>query len=406
MTTTTKRTSTFSDKSKKALAPGAEITENGLIYRKRKDGFGTWRYDFTQSGERFKGVIGADRDGITLSQARDIISEIRAKAITHRVSGLTGRSTQTRRMFSEVAAEFMTWGESHYQEHRHNISRMRLYLLPRFGNKQLGDITTAMVENMRAELRSEGLSSQTVQRITSLLAGTFKFAQKSDPSLDLPTDRLSRVKYQNQEVTPFTQEETTALLDAGCVQYDTITRGNRKGEKTVNQYKTKEFRVIVGLALFAGLRASEALGLDWRHVDFERGTILIRQVAKEGQLRDSTKSYKTRTVPISKSLKPLLEDLFIAHQNKAREEGLVLSRDGSKPYNQIQAMFGRIRGQAGLGDGRGYHVLRHTFATRAAENNVDIPTLQKLLGHSSVTVTMKYVHTTQAHLEASAKKLD
>ncbi len=41
MTTTIKRTSTFSDKAKKALAPGKEITENDLIYRKRNDGFGT-----------------------------------------------------------------------------------------------------------------------------------------------------------------------------------------------------------------------------------------------------------------------------------------------------------------------------------------------------------------------------
>lgn len=379
MTTTTKRSTTFSDKAKKALAPGKEITDNGLVYRKRKDGFGTWRYDFVQSGERFKGVIGSDQDGINLSQARDIISEIRAKAITDRVSGLTGRSTQTTRLFREVAAEFISWGEDHYQEHRHNISRMNLYLLPRFGNKKLGDITTAMVENMRAELRREGLGSQTVQRITSLLAGTFKYAQKSDPSLDLPTDRLSRLKHQDQEIIPFTQEETKALLDVGCVQYDTITRGNRKGEKTVNEYKTMEFRVIVGLALFAGLRASEALGLEWHHIDLEKGKIHIRQVAKEGQLRDSTKSYKTRTVPISNSLKPLLKNLLFAHKDKGREEGLVLSRDGRNPYNQIQAMFGRIRGQAGLSDGRGYHVLRHTFATRAAENNVDIPTLQKLL---------------------------
>ena len=87
-----KRTSTFSEKAKKELAPGQEISENGIIYRKRKDGCGTWRYDFTQSGIRHKGVIGSDRDGVTLSQARDVVSEIRAKAITERMSGRTGRS--------------------------------------------------------------------------------------------------------------------------------------------------------------------------------------------------------------------------------------------------------------------------------------------------------------------------
>jgi len=63
-----KRTSAFCEKAKKELAPGQEITENGLIYRKRTDGFGTWRYDFTQSGMRHKGVIGSDRDGICSGQ--------------------------------------------------------------------------------------------------------------------------------------------------------------------------------------------------------------------------------------------------------------------------------------------------------------------------------------------------
>ncbi|MDR9426334.1 MAG: hypothetical protein RI567_13785, partial [Marinobacter sp.] len=62
-TATKKRTSTFSEKAKKELAPGQEISENGIIYRKRKDGGGTWRYDFTQSGTRHKGVIGSDREG-------------------------------------------------------------------------------------------------------------------------------------------------------------------------------------------------------------------------------------------------------------------------------------------------------------------------------------------------------
>lgn len=47
-----KRTSAFSEKAKKELTPGQEISENRLIYRMRKNGFGTWRYDFTQSGSR------------------------------------------------------------------------------------------------------------------------------------------------------------------------------------------------------------------------------------------------------------------------------------------------------------------------------------------------------------------
>lgn len=406
MTTTTKRTSTFSDKSKKALAPGMEITENGLIYRKRKDGFGTWRYDFAQSGERFKGVIGSDRDGISLSMARGILSEVRAKAITDRVSGITGRSTQSSRQFKDVAHEFLRWGETHYQDHRHNASRMQNHLLPRFGNIHVGDITTAMIESMRSDLIRDGMNPQTVQRIVSLLSGTFEFAKKSDSNLDNPTTRLSQVKHQKQEIIPFTRQETDALLSVGARQYTTVTRGPNKGQKTEIKAKTIELRVIIGLALFAGLRASEVLGLTWENVDLEKDKLHIKQVAKEGIIRKSTKSYKPRALSITSSLKPLLEDLRQLHDKVGREKGLLLSSDGIRPYNQIQMMFGRMRKQAGIEAGRGYHVLRHTFATRASEKNIDLTTIQKWLGHASITTTMEYVHSTEEHLETAAQKLD
>ena len=401
-----KRTSTFSEKAKKELAPGQEISENGIIYRKRKDGCGTWRYDFTQSGIRHKGVIGSDRDGVTLSQARDVVSEIRAKAITERMSGRTGRSTQSTRLFREVAKEYLDWSETHHQDHRHNVSRMNNHLLPRFGERRLGDMTTAMIETMRTELRRAEVSAQTIQRIVSLLSCTFDFAQKSDPNLDNPTTRLSRVKHQKKEVVPFTREETDALLNIGAIQYNTVTRGPNKGKKTENKAKTAEFRAMIGLSLFAGLRASEALGLTWENVDLERGLIRVNQVAMEGTIRNSTKTYKPRVVPITGSLKPLLEDLRQHHIQAQRETGLLLSRNGVDPYNQIPVMFGRVRKQAGVTSEKGHHALRHTFATRASEKNIDLKTIQRWLGHASIATTMIYVHSTEEHLESAAKLLD
>jgi integrase len=405
-TATKKRTSAFSEKAKKELAPGQEISENGIIYRKRTDGCGTWRYDFTQSGTRHKGVIGSDRDGVTLSQAREFISEIRAKAITNRISGRTGRSTQSSRLFKEVAQEYLDWSESHHQDHRHNASRMNNHLLPRFADRRLGDITTAMIETMRTELRRTEVSPQTIQRIVSLLSCTFDFAQKSDPNLDNPTTRLSRVKHQKKEVVPFTREETEALLSTGAIQYTTVTRGPNKGSKTENKAKTAEFRVMVGLSLFAGLRASEALGLTWENVDLDRGVIRIDQVAKEGVIRKSTKTYKPRVVPITGSLKPLLEDLRQYHIQTQRQNGLLLSRNGVDPYNQIQVMFGRVKEQAGITSEKGHHALRHTFATRASEKNIDLKTIQRWLGHASISTTMIYVHSTEEHLEVAARLLD
>lgn len=405
-TSVQKPTNSFSEKAKKALAPGEEISQNGLIYRKRKDGFGTWRYDFTKSGERFKDVIGSDSDGVTLSQARQVLAEIKAKSITDSLNGKTGRSTQAMRSFQEVSDEFMHWGETHYRAHHNNVNRMKQHLLPRFSTTKLVDITTSRIEKMRSELVRVDYSPRTIERIVSLLSAVFEFAKKSDPNLDNPTRRLSRIKHQDPEVLPFSKSETQAMLDYGVKQYMTITRGPRKGAKTLLEDKTAEFRVIVGLALYAGLRASEALGLTWDNVSLTRGKIRVQQVAEQGQIRESTKNYKARTIPITPSLRPLLEDLYRIHLAKNREKGLLLSGDGNKPYNQIQAMFGRIKSRAGVQAEGGYHTLRHTFATRAIENGIDLPTLQKFLGHSDVKTTMRYVHVTDEHLTASASKLD
>lgn len=400
------RNNPFNEKAKKALKPGQEITSNGLVYRKRKDGFGTWRYDYTASGQRLKGKIGSDAQGMTLSQARLVLTEIQAKEITDRLSGKTGRSTQACRLFEEVAREYMEWARTHLKSQRHSAGRLKNHLLPRFSGTKLSDVTTAKVEVMRSELIEAGYNTQTNQRIVSLLSCIFEHAKKSDQNLDNPTTRLSRVKHQDKEVVPFTREETEAMFRDGVPQYQTITRGPRKGEKRPLALKTAEFGVLVGLALFAGLRASEALALSWKHVDLEHKRIRVQQTAHDGQIRGSTKSYKSRVVPITVSLRPLLEKLHELHVKSGREEGLLLSSDGQKPYNQIQVMFRRIKVKAGITQEGGYHALRHTFATRAIENHVNLPTLQKWLGHSNISVTMRYVHSTEEHLMAAADKLD
>ena len=55
---------------------------------------------------------------------------------------------------------------------------------------------------------------------------------------------------------------------------------------------------------------------------------------------------------------------------------------------------------------KGHHALRHTFATRASEKNIDLKTIQRWLGHASIATTMIYVHSTEEHLESAAKLLD
>lgn len=140
---------------------------------------------------------------------------------------------------------------------------------------------------------------------------------------------------------------------------------------------------MVGLALYADLGASEVLGLEWRDVDLETGSLKIHQTAHDGELRDTTKSYKVRTVPISPSLNSILRDLKSECEEREQATGLLFSRDGVHPYHQVHNIFGRIKRQARQESDGGFHALRHTFATRLANKGAPIPRLQKLLGVSS-----------------------
>ena len=71
----------------------------------------------------------------------------------------------------------------------------------------------------------------------------------------------------------------------------------------------------------------------------------------------------------------------------------------------VQSVFGTARKNAGL-DGLRLHDLRHTFATRLIQSGVDVFTVQKLLGHSTITMTMRYVHSFEPEMRVAVEKLD
>jgi len=62
--------------------------------------------------------------------------------------------------------------------------------------------------------------------------------------------------------------------------------------------------------------------------------------------------------------------------------------------------------RAGITKAGGIHALRHAFATHAVEGGMDLATLQRLLGHDSITTTMRYVHVARSHATTQGSPLD
>jgi integrase len=142
---------------------------------------------------------------------------------------------------------------------------------------------------------------------------------------------------------------------------------------------------LYATAVFTGLRLGEAYGLRWTDVNLTSGLVTFRR-----SFRTTPKSGKARHVP----LHPELAATLTAWQGgcRATPEGLVFPTKTGKMRNKDND-YGLKEALKKSGCRPvGFHELRHTFASHFIMAGNNILTLQKLLGHSSITVTMRYAH--------------
>lgn len=156
--------------------------------------------------------------------------------------------------------------------------------------------------------------------------------------------------------------------------------------------------------LATGLRRGELLGLKWEDIDLQRGTIRVqRQVARiNGEIVEAPLKTKNvyRTVPVSADTVAVLEQ----QKKKAGNSEWVFPSPSGGPISpdSVLNMLHQVLKRAGLPKIR-FHDCRHTTATLALQNGVDVKTVSGMLGHYSAGFTLDtYAHvTTQAQREAA-----
>ena len=160
--------------------------------------------------------------------------------------------------------------------------------------------------------------------------------------------------------------------------------------------------------LSTGLRRGELLGIKWEDVDFDVGSIYIqRQITRlNGVIRESP--LKTKNAYRQIIVAP--EVIRMLKEKKEREDGFsvyVFSSPNGGPMcpDSMLKMLHRVLHRAGLEE-IPFHSLRHTFATLALQNGVDVKTLSGLLGHYSAGFTLDtYGHITKAMKQDAANKV-
>jgi site-specific recombinase XerD len=159
--------------------------------------------------------------------------------------------------------------------------------------------------------------------------------------------------------------------------------------------RSRNQRMLLTTMYATGMRVGEAVQLSVNDIDSQRMAILVAR----------GKGNKQRLVPLSPKLLTELRLFWQTHRNPV---WLFPSREPDRPLRtaSVDRMCARARVRAGLKRRFNTHVLRHTFATELLEAGVDLFSIQKILGHRSLSTTAHYTHVRRSHLQEACKSLD
>lgn len=247
--------------------------------------------------------------------------------------------------------------------------------------KQFGHIPLRSFERFHADILIQNLSKlkrtpKTINKILALYKQVFLFAEIENYINKSPYKNFQKVKAPAGRIDFLSVQEILQLL-----------RNN----------STEEIYPLLVVALNTGMRIGELTGLCWDRLNFETDTIEVsRSQTREG-LKNSTKTHLIRYIPMNSEVK----NVFMNLMRNQKSPQYVFTKNNGEPYNPDH--FSKRYFEAAL-DRAGvrrinFHVLRHTYASQFMMKNGNINDLQKILGHTSITMTMKYIHLSPQHLK-------
>lgn len=295
---------------------------------------------------------------------------------------------------AELAEHYKAWAER-----QRGIKRKKTIiglLIKDFGNIPLRCFNTRFIEEYQTKLLADKKAPATANRHLATLKHMFTKAVEWEMVEEESLKRVRRVKLlpeNNRRLRYLSKEECKALINACSLH----------------------LRPIVITALNTGMRKEEILSLEWeKHVDLRHGFIHL----------DKTKNGERRETPINQTLREALQAIvrridspfvFVDREGKRfkdvkRSFATALKKaelercpecnqerqktDSKEPGNCPSCAVKMER--RGIKDFR-FHDLRHTFASHLVMAGIDITTVKELLGHKTLTMTLRYAHLAPAH---------
>lgn len=281
-------------------------------------------------------------------------------------------------------------------------SALEVHVRPRWGNVPVAKVEHGEIQAWLAGLAASGMSGAYVRKVHGVLSGILNLAVKdrripSNPSLGVDLVPLKEGKRRY-----LTAEQVERLADAACKLPE--GRPRRATDAAYAQY-----RLVVFVLAYCGLRWSELAALKVRNLDLLRRRLTIEQAVTEvngGRLVwGSTKNHERRSVPVPKFL---VADLSAHLEGKSADDLLFTAPDGGvlRNRNARRDWFNDAATTAGI-PGLTPHELRHTAASLAISAGANVKVVQRMLGHASAALTLdRYADLFEDDLDDVADKLD
>jgi integrase/recombinase XerD len=249
--------------------------------------------------------------------------------------------------------------------YRRDLKALGAYL-----GKPLANVTTEQLERYNAQLRADGLSTATIARRTASARSFYRHLQLLGAREDNPAAALQLPRRPRALPHVLSPGEAERLIEAAVGTQPRALRDH----------------ALVELLYGAGLRVSEAVGLDKAGVDLDAR--IVRVLGKGG---------KERLVPIGRPAAEALRRYLSRGRpfldTRHRPELFLNARGGGLTRAGAFLILRRLAEKAGLDPARIHpHLLRHSFATHLLEGGADLRSVQEMLGHADVATTELYTH--------------
>ena len=294
----------------------------------------------------------------------------------------------------------------------YNVNIKRSFL----GAMNINNIKKAHILKYYKQLSDQGLANSTIAIFQKIIRPSFQLAVDSDLLAKNPANNCMKDYTIKKEIRyALTIEQETELLERCDMTED-----------------GRFFKPLICTILYTGLRLGEALGLTWDDIDFKNKTIsvnhhLVCQTIDNHlaiYIEDKTKNGNSRVVPMNEFAYLWLKKR--RRQWMANNKDLEYSIDGYSNFVFLNRHNGRICRPSVI---RRFlrekivaeknktreiqlpptppHILRHTFCTRLAEAGVDLKTMQYLMGHEDVKITLEvYNHVNQERMDNEMDKIN